>query len=188
MAHHRRLRSDSHDPQRPGVLECGGCEGRSAPSLYCWYVWNGSLVHTIIAPNCLRFQSCNTTPGYWSSRRGNVSTALIRAAAAQLVKPEEFGSWLWTKRPFIFSAIARVRHRHGLPLSVFTLSIYCILTAKISGHYPSRNKGRNWRAFDKSNWHDAVFDFLHKSKPRKRNAARSSSSTNSGLFRCIWIK
>jgi hypothetical protein len=19
---------------------CGGCEGRSAPSLYCWYVWN----------------------------------------------------------------------------------------------------------------------------------------------------
>jgi hypothetical protein len=22
------------------VLECGGCEGRSAPSLYCWYVWN----------------------------------------------------------------------------------------------------------------------------------------------------
>ena len=57
----RRLRSDSHDPQRPGVLECGGCEGRSAPSLYCWYVWNGSLVHTIIAPSCLRFQSCNTT-------------------------------------------------------------------------------------------------------------------------------
>ena len=25
----RRLRSDSHDPQRPGVRECGGCEGRS---------------------------------------------------------------------------------------------------------------------------------------------------------------
>jgi len=28
-AHDRRLRSDSHDPQRPGVRECGGCEGRS---------------------------------------------------------------------------------------------------------------------------------------------------------------
>ena len=27
------------NPQRPGVLECGGREGRSAPSLYCWYVW-----------------------------------------------------------------------------------------------------------------------------------------------------
>src|ERR1700732_2848226 len=27
----------SYDPQRPGVLQCGGCEGRSAPSLYCWY-------------------------------------------------------------------------------------------------------------------------------------------------------
>src|SRR6202158_2223453 len=26
-----------NDPQRPGVLQCGGCEGRSAPSLYCWY-------------------------------------------------------------------------------------------------------------------------------------------------------
>ena len=22
-----------------------GCEGRSAPSLYCWYVWIGSLIH-----------------------------------------------------------------------------------------------------------------------------------------------
>jgi hypothetical protein len=26
--------------KRPGVLECGRREGRSAPSLYCWYVWN----------------------------------------------------------------------------------------------------------------------------------------------------
>ena len=31
--------------QRPGVLECGVREGRSALSLYCWYVWNGSLIH-----------------------------------------------------------------------------------------------------------------------------------------------
>src|SRR4029077_521691 len=29
LAHDRRLRSDSYDSQRPGVLECGGCEGRS---------------------------------------------------------------------------------------------------------------------------------------------------------------
>jgi len=28
---------------RPGVLECGGCEGRSAPSRYRWYVWNRGL-------------------------------------------------------------------------------------------------------------------------------------------------
>ena len=32
------------------LLECGGCEGRSAPSLYCWYVWIGSLIHSVIAP------------------------------------------------------------------------------------------------------------------------------------------
>ena len=44
--------------------KCGGCEARSAPSLYCWYVWNGSLIHTLIAPSCLRFQSCNTTLFY----------------------------------------------------------------------------------------------------------------------------
>jgi hypothetical protein len=40
LPHDRRLRSDSYDPQRPSVLECGRREGRSAPSLYCWYVWN----------------------------------------------------------------------------------------------------------------------------------------------------
>src|ERR1700751_3486385 len=45
LAHHRRLRGRAYDPQRPGVLECGRREGRSAPSLYCWYVWNGSLIH-----------------------------------------------------------------------------------------------------------------------------------------------
>jgi DDE domain len=40
LAHNCRLRGDSYDPQRPSVLECGGCEARSAPSFYCWYVWN----------------------------------------------------------------------------------------------------------------------------------------------------
>src|SRR5271165_393811 len=33
------------------LLECGGCECRSAPSLYCWYVWIGSLIHLVIAPS-----------------------------------------------------------------------------------------------------------------------------------------
>src|SRR5260370_31755259 len=61
LAHDRRLRGRAHDPQRPGRLDCGGCEGRSAPSLYCWYVRIGSLIHSVIAPSCLRFQSCNTT-------------------------------------------------------------------------------------------------------------------------------
>jgi len=36
LAHDRRLRSDSYDSQRPGVLECGGCEGRSTAPLHCW--------------------------------------------------------------------------------------------------------------------------------------------------------
>ena len=40
-----QLRGRAHDPQRPGVLECGVREGRSALPLYCWYVWNGSLIH-----------------------------------------------------------------------------------------------------------------------------------------------
>jgi len=45
---------------------------RSAPSLYCWYVWNWNLIHTIIAPSCLRFGSCNTTgqcAGVWGVAR-----------------------------------------------------------------------------------------------------------------------
>jgi hypothetical protein len=32
--HHRRLRSDSNDSQRPGVRKCGGCEGRSTAPLH----------------------------------------------------------------------------------------------------------------------------------------------------------
>src|SRR6202023_1594391 len=34
LAHDRRLRSDSYDSQRPGVRECGGCEGRSTAPLH----------------------------------------------------------------------------------------------------------------------------------------------------------
>ena len=57
LAHDRRLRSDSYDPQRPSVLECGRREGRSNPSLCCWYVWIGSLIHLVIALAPRRFQS-----------------------------------------------------------------------------------------------------------------------------------
>jgi hypothetical protein len=41
---------------------CGntlGDEARSAPSPYCWYVWNGSLIHSAITSSCIQFQSCN---------------------------------------------------------------------------------------------------------------------------------
>jgi hypothetical protein len=34
---------------------CGSApaaRGSSAPSLYCWYVWNLSLIHLVIAPTC----------------------------------------------------------------------------------------------------------------------------------------
>jgi transposase-like protein len=47
-----------HDSQRPG--KCDGHRVRFVAPLYCWYVCNRSLVHTLIAPSCLRFQSCNT--------------------------------------------------------------------------------------------------------------------------------
>jgi transposase, IS6 family len=47
--------------QSPGVLECGVREGRSALSLYCWYVWNGSLIHwsyLTISPSISKLQHC----------------------------------------------------------------------------------------------------------------------------------
>jgi len=34
LAYDRRLRGDSYDPQRPSVLECGGCEGWSTAPLH----------------------------------------------------------------------------------------------------------------------------------------------------------
>jgi transposase, IS6 family len=34
LAYDRRLPDDSYDPQRPSVLECGGCEGRSTAPLH----------------------------------------------------------------------------------------------------------------------------------------------------------
>jgi hypothetical protein len=34
LAHNCRLRGDAYDPQRPSVLECGGCEGRSTAPLH----------------------------------------------------------------------------------------------------------------------------------------------------------
>src|SRR3984893_18639270 len=41
LAYDRRLRSDAYDPQRPGVLECAECEGRSTPLLHSWLVQRG---------------------------------------------------------------------------------------------------------------------------------------------------
>jgi hypothetical protein len=38
----------------PRMLEC---EARSAPSLYCWYVWNRSLIHTIHDGQATNFAS-----------------------------------------------------------------------------------------------------------------------------------
>src|SRR5260370_31447029 len=34
LAYDRRLRGDPYDPQRPSVLECGGCEERSTAPLH----------------------------------------------------------------------------------------------------------------------------------------------------------
>ena len=34
-----------HGTSSASILQRSGCEGRSAPSLYCWYVWMGSLIH-----------------------------------------------------------------------------------------------------------------------------------------------
>ena len=41
LAHDRRLRSNSHDPQRPGVRKRAGGEGRSTPLLHTWSVQRG---------------------------------------------------------------------------------------------------------------------------------------------------
>ena len=43
LAHNRRLRGDSYDPQRPSVLECGECEGRSTAPLHSRSVRGGEL-------------------------------------------------------------------------------------------------------------------------------------------------
>ena len=50
LAYDRRLRSDSYDPQRPGVLECGWCEGRSAAPLHSRSVRCDELNCPIIYP------------------------------------------------------------------------------------------------------------------------------------------
>jgi DDE domain len=77
LAHDRRLRGDAYDPQRPSVLECGGCEGRSAPLLHCWYVWDRKPDSLELShPRPVRFQSCNTTPS--SASFGSGSFASLR--------------------------------------------------------------------------------------------------------------
>ena len=52
LAHDRRLRSDSYDPQRPGVRKRAGCEGRSTPLLHSWFVQRGDgLILRTLSPN-----------------------------------------------------------------------------------------------------------------------------------------
>src|SRR5271165_4143644 len=63
-AHDRRLRSDSHDPQRPGVRECGGSEGRSIAPFHFRSVrgdelnCRSSIYH--LRRSSPRLQTCNT--------------------------------------------------------------------------------------------------------------------------------
>jgi DDE domain len=51
LAHHRRLRSDSYDSQRPGVRECVGCEGRSSSPLHSRSVRGDELNSQSSTPN-----------------------------------------------------------------------------------------------------------------------------------------
>jgi hypothetical protein len=52
LAYDRRLRSDSYDPQRPGVQDCVGGEGWSTPSLHSWFVQRGGgLILRTLSPN-----------------------------------------------------------------------------------------------------------------------------------------
>jgi hypothetical protein len=37
-------------------------DGRSAPSLYCWYVWNRGLIHSVIAPTRIRISKLQHYP------------------------------------------------------------------------------------------------------------------------------
>ena len=64
-------------------------EGRSAPSLYCWYVWIGSLIHSVIAPSSVRFQSCNTTDNGVVTRdsRGYQLNRPLQSPAVSLSPP-----------------------------------------------------------------------------------------------------
>jgi hypothetical protein len=61
LAYDRRLRSDSYDPQRPGVLECSGSEGRSTAPLHSRSVRCDELNFRSSTPPSARLQSCNTS-------------------------------------------------------------------------------------------------------------------------------
>ena len=63
LAPDRRLRSDSHDPQRPGVRECRGCEGRPIAPFHSRSVRGDKLKLPIIyhpRRSSRRLQTCNT--------------------------------------------------------------------------------------------------------------------------------
>ena len=52
LAHDRRLRSDSYDPQRPGVRKRAGGQGRSTPLLHSWFVQRGDgLILRTLSPS-----------------------------------------------------------------------------------------------------------------------------------------
>src|ERR1700693_1630827 len=59
LAYDRRLRGDSYDTQRPSVLECGECEGRSAARLHSRSVHCDKLNFRSSTPTLARLQSCN---------------------------------------------------------------------------------------------------------------------------------
>ena len=61
MAYDRRLRGDSYDTQRPSVLECGECEGRSAARLHSRSVHCDKLNFRSSTPTLAQLQSCNTS-------------------------------------------------------------------------------------------------------------------------------
>src|SRR6202162_3507442 len=61
LAYDRRLRGDSYDTQRPSVLECGECEGRSAARLHSRSVHCDKLNFRSSTPTLARLQSCNTS-------------------------------------------------------------------------------------------------------------------------------
>jgi hypothetical protein len=51
LAHNCRLRGDAYDPQRPGALQCGGCEGLSVAPLHSRSVCSDLAKFAIIHPN-----------------------------------------------------------------------------------------------------------------------------------------
>ena len=88
LAHDRRLRSDSYNSQRPGVRECGGCEGRSTTPLHSRSVRGFELncrssAQIFASPTNL--QHCRTKSHYKSTTtRRRETTHRIKNLTARL--------------------------------------------------------------------------------------------------------